>query len=130
VFNFAIDCTAAGCDFSMRAFAPGTVTDEGLTTVPATAGRFVITSTRAATCTTSSGNQLSRDVSNVIDLTLSGSQVVNGVSVPQQIAGTLTTVTPDAGYVPKVGDVVDDGAEVGCAGQTLVFDVAGTLASG
>jgi len=130
VFNFGIDCTATGCNFSMRAFAPGTVTDEGLTTVPATAGRFVITSTKAASCTTSSGNQLSRDVSNVVDLTLSGSQVVNGVSVPQQIAGTLTTVTPDAGYVPKVGDVVDEGAEVGCAGQTLVFDVAGTLASG
>lgn len=130
VFNFAIDCVADGCNFSMRAFAPGTVTDEGLTTVPATAGRFVITSTRAATCTTSSGSQLSRDVSSVIDLTLSGSQLVNGVPVPQQIAGTLTTVTPDAGYVPKVGDVVDEGAEVGCAGQTLVFDVAGTLASG
>jgi hypothetical protein len=130
VFNFAIDCTIDGCDFSMRAFAPGTVSDEGLTTVPATAGRFVITSTRAATCTTSSGNQLSRDVSSVIDLTLSGSQLVNGVSVPLQIAGTLTTVTPDAGFVPKVGDVVDEGAEVGCAGQTLVFDVAGTLASG
>lgn len=130
VFNFAIDCTADGCDFSMRAFAPGTVTDEGLTTVPATAGRFVITSTRAATCTTSSGNQLSRDVASVIDLTLLGSQLVNGVSVPQQVTGTLSTVTPDAGYVPKVGDVVDEGAEVGCAGQTLVFDVAGTLAAG
>ena len=58
-FNLVIDCTNDGCSFSMRAFAPGTVTDEGLTTVPATAGRFVITSTNAATCTTSSGNQLS-----------------------------------------------------------------------
>ncbi len=127
VFNFAIDCAPDGCNFSMRTFAPGTVTDQGLTTVPATAGRFVITSTRVATCTTSGGNQLSRDVSSVVDLTLSGSQLVNGVSVPQQISGTLTTVTPDAGYVPKVGDVVDQGAEVGCAGQTLVFDVAGAL---
>lgn len=130
VFNFAIDCTTDGCAFSMRAFAPGTVTDEGLTTVPATAGRFVITSKRAGTCTTSTGNQLSRDVSTVIDLTLSDSQLVNGVSVPLEIAGTLTTVTPDAGYVPKVGDLVDEGAEIGCAGQTLVFDVAGTLAQG
>jgi hypothetical protein len=128
VFNFALDCTSGSCAFSMRAFAPGTVTDDGLTTVPATAGRFFITSTRASPCTTSSGNQLSRDVSTVIDLTLSGSQVVNGVSVPQQIVGTLTTVTPDAGYVPKVGQVVDEGAEVGCAGQTLIFDVAGALA--
>ena len=127
VFNFGIDCTADGCNFSMRTLAPGTVTDEGLTTVPATAGRFVITSTRASTCTTSSGGQLSRNVSSVIDLTLSGSQLVNGVSVPQQIAGTLTTVIPDAGYVPKVGDVVDNGAETGCPGQTTVFDVAGPL---
>lgn len=130
VFNFAIDCAANGCNFSMRAFAPGTVSDQGLTTVPATAGRFVITSTRAATCTTSSGGQLSREVSSVIDLTLSGSQVVTGVSVPSQIAGTLTTVIPDAGYVPKVGDAVNEGAEVGCAGQTMVFDVAGALAPG
>lgn len=130
VFSFAIDCTAGGCAFSMRAFAPGTVTDEGLTTVPATDGRFVITSTRAAPCTTSSGGQLTRRVSSVIDLTLSGSQVVNGVSVPQQITGTLSTITPDAGYVPKVGEVVDEGADVGCAGQTLIFDVAGTLAPG
>lgn len=114
----------------MRAFSPGTVTDEGLTTVPATAGRFFITSTRASTCTTDSGNQLSRDVSNVVDLTLSGSQVVNGLAVPQQIVGTLTTVTPDAGHVPKVGEVVDEGADVGCAGQTLIFDVAGDLVSG
>ena len=66
----------------------------------------------------------------MIDLTLSGTQLVNDVSVPLQIAGTLTTVTPDAGYVPKVGDVVDEGAEVGCAGRTLIFDVAGTLVSG
>jgi hypothetical protein len=130
VFNVALDCTADACSFSMRAFAPGTVTDSGLTSVPATAGRFFITSTAASTCTTSSGNQLSRQVSRVIDLTLSGSQIVNGVSVPQRIAGTATTVTPDAGYVPKVGDVVDDGAEVGCPGQTLIFDVAGELSPG
>ncbi|MEP7046644.1 MAG: hypothetical protein ABI949_08200 [Ilumatobacteraceae bacterium] len=130
VFNFAIDCTADACNFSMRSFAPGTVTDEGLTTVPASAGRFLITSSVNAPCTTSRGNQLSREVSNVIDLTLSGTQVVNGVSVPQVIAGTLTSVKPDAGYVPKVGAVVDRSAEVGCPGQTLTFDVAGVLVPG
>jgi hypothetical protein len=52
------------------------------------------------------------------------------VSVPQQIVGALTTATPDAGFVPKVGEVVDEGADVGCAGQTLIFDVVGDLVSG
>lgn len=127
VFNFTFDCTTAGCGFSLRAFSPGSVNEHGLTTIPATGGRIVSTTTSSATCTSSNGNQLSRNVSNVIDLTLSGSQVVNGISVPQQIGGTLTSITPEAGYVPHVGDVVDQGADIGCAGQTLVFTVAGTL---
>jgi hypothetical protein len=127
-FNFGIDCTAAGCDFSLRTFAPGTVTDEGLTTIPAVAGRFVSTSTTSVACTGSQGSRLVRRISNVLDLTLAGSQIVNGITVPQQIGGTLTVVTPEAGYVPHVGDVVAQGAEIGCAGQTLVFTVAGDLA--
>ncbi len=47
--------------------------------------------------------------------------------MPLQIGGTLTNFIPEAGYVPHVGDVVDQGAETGCVGQTLVFNVAGDL---
>ena len=50
-FNFGIDCTVAGCTFSLRTFAPGTVTDEGLTSIAAVGGRFVSMSTRASPCT-------------------------------------------------------------------------------
>lgn len=127
-FNFGVDCTVDGCTFSLRTFAPGTVTDEGLTTIPAIAGRFVSMSTKAAPCTGSNGTRFVRDITNTIDLTLSGSQTVNAIAVPQQIGGTLTTFIPEAGYVPHVGDVVAQGAETGCAGQTLVFTVAGDLA--
>ncbi|MCU1359650.1 MAG: hypothetical protein JWN99_939 [Ilumatobacteraceae bacterium] len=128
-FNIGIDCTADGCNFSLRTFAPGTVTDEGLTTIPAVAGRFVSTSTTSVPCTGSNGTRFARNISSVIDLTLSGSQTVNGIAVPQQIGGTLTTITPEAGYVPHVGDVVDPGAERGCVGQTVIFTVAGDLTS-
>ena len=126
-FNFGIDCTTDGCTFSLRTFAPGTVTDEGLTTIPAVAGRFLSTSTTSVPCTGSNGSRFARNISRVIDLTLSGSQIVNGITVPQQIGGTLTVVTPEAGYVPHVGDVVDQRAERGCSGQTLVFTVVGAL---
>lgn len=127
-YHFGIDCTADGCTFSLRTFAPGTVTVAGLTTISAVAGRFLSTSTRSVPCTGSKGTRFVRTISNTIDLTLSGSQTVNGIAVPQQINGTLTTVVPDTGYVPHVGDVVDQGAETGCVGQTLIFTVAGNLA--
>lgn len=127
-YNFGIDCTVDGCTFSLRTFAPGTVTDAGLTTISAVAGRFASTSTKSVACHGSNGSRFVRNTSNTIDLTLSGSQTVNGIAVPQQINGTLTIVLPEAGNVPHVGDVVDQGAETGCAGQTLVFTVAGDLA--
>ncbi|HEY0519218.1 MAG TPA: hypothetical protein VGC84_06970 [Ilumatobacteraceae bacterium] len=127
-FNFAVDCLVDGCTFSLRTFAPGTVTDAGLTTIPAVGGRFLSTSTRSVACTGSKGTRFVRNITNTIDLTLSGSQTVSGIAVPQQIGGALTSVVPEAGYVPHVGEVVDQGAERGCPGQTLVFTVAGDLA--
>jgi len=127
VFNVAIDCIESGCSFSLRAFAPGTVTEDGSTTIPATAGRFLATSTQADTCTGDQGTQFSRPLTGTIDLAVTGAQLVRGVSVPQRIGGTFTRVIPDAGYVPKVGDVVDEGTEVGCPGQTLIFTVDAPL---
>ncbi len=127
VFNIGVDCTADGCTFSLRAFAPGTVTPEGLTTIPAVAGRFTYTSTKSSPCTGNSGTQYSRTISDVLDFTLSGSQTVNGITVPQQIDGTLTLVRPEAGYVPHVGEVLQEGAEQGCAGTTTVFTASGDL---
>jgi hypothetical protein len=79
-------------------------------------------------CHGSKGSRFVRNISSTIDLTLSGSQTVNGIAVPQQINGILTTVFPEAGYVPHVGDVVAQGAETGCVGLTHVFTVAGDLA--
>ena len=127
-FRMGVDCTVDGCAFSLRTFAPGTVNDAGLTTIPAVAGRFVSTSSKSVSCTGSNGTRFTRKISSTIDLSLTGSQTVNGVVVPTQIGGTLTSVFPEAGYVPHVGDVVDQGAETGCAGQTIILTVAGDLA--
>ena len=130
LFTIPFDCTGTSCVLSIRDFFPGAITADGLTTAPVTGDRVTVTTTRLGTCTASDGTQYTREHVDTIDLVLSGVQDVGGVLLPAAVDGTLTLVTPDAGYVPKVGDVVDEGATQGCAGQTLIFTVSGPIAAG
>jgi hypothetical protein len=130
VFTIPFDCSDSSCVLSIRDFFPGAVTADGLTTAPVVGDTVSVTTTSASTCTGSDGTQYTRQHTSTIDLVLSGVQDVGGIALPAAIAGTLTSMMPDAGYVPRVGDVVDRGAPTGCPGQTLIFTVGGPISAG
>jgi hypothetical protein len=127
-YNFALQCSETGCNFSLRAFWPGSVTPDGSTLIPAVGGRYQFTSSSVTPCNGSGGTQYSRQVTTTLDLAESNTQVVDGRTVPARLVGSVVTVFPEAGYVPHVPYVNVAGVEIGCAGQTLTFTVDAPLA--
>jgi hypothetical protein len=126
-FTFAVDCLNGACTFPLTVNFPGAVTAEGFNFVDAVDGHIDYRSSKVDSCTGSQGTVFSREIVSTTSLTLSGAQQIADQAYPQRLSGTLTTVFPEAGFVPHVGDAFPTGTETGCSGETLIFTVDAPL---
>lgn len=118
VYRFVFNCDASGCRFSLRDWRPGEVTADGSTSIAVVDGHVSYTDSSPYSCA-SGGTAPETDT---IDLILSGTQVVNGVSVPTTIQGTHSSTFPELGNF--------SGLSRGCPGFTSVTAINGLLTPG
>lgn len=122
VLAFVFVCDAAACRFSLRDSRPGHVAPDGSTAITVVDGRVTVTITDPGLCAAAGGGTVTGGTqTETIDLTLSGTQVINGVSVPTTINGTHTVT------FPEIGDVTRNPA---CAGFTGTSTLSGLLGPG
>ena len=121
VYPISIDCSITECSLEIGA------NTETPTFVAITANHAHSVSETADTCSGSQGTEYTRTITSTFDVDVSGATVVGGVTVPISVSGVLQIAIPEAGLVPHVGEAIDNGAETGCTGQTMVITVQGEL---